>query len=111
MPQMFSSSFFRGDVQSNSQPPLSFNNNSSSSFRSSTISASTNDSFVSPVSISHRFSANDSHVDERGDSADIAIRQQLEKIQLQSAEDRQKAEKARKAGKYLKLLIHCQVRS
>lgn len=88
MPQMFTPSFFRTDVQ----PPPQRN------------------PAMSPVSITARSNSDENNtVDTPTTGTEKEI--SLSKLQIpdSSFESDEKREKARKAAKYLKLIVHCQV--
>jgi len=93
---MFTSSFFNRTVPS-SQDHLKDSSSTTSSPRTSVSTQSSDMSPITPRSTS-----------SSDDSIDSAIQQQLQDIQIRPSESQQKIDKARKAGKYLKLLVHCQ---
>ena len=83
MPQMFTPSFFRRDVQPPPEPNPA----------------------MSPVSIAERTSSSDN-----SDNCSVHRPEILSQIQIpDTQESDEKRDKARKAAKYLKLILHCQV--
>lgn len=85
MPQMFTPSFFRRDVQ----PPQHTN------------------PAMSPVSIAQRSSSGENSVDS--DSGKEGGLSQIQIPEHSPENDEKRDDKARKAAKYLKLIAHCQV--